>query len=184
MPVQGTDFSKAISMAIRSYTEQSKKSRALIIISDGENHEPGTIEAAKYAKDNSVVIYTVGVGSTEGTPIPLQDGGFLKDREGNIVVTKLNENILQDMAYETGGVYVRATNMDFGLSRIIDSIHKMEKHEMKAIVFEEYREWFMYFLMVALFFLSGEILILNRRNKWLDSIDIFKRKNKKQYTNN
>lgn len=173
---QGTNFAKAIELAMRSFTENSEKSRALIIISDGEDQEEGAITAAQEAAKQGIVIHTIGIGSTKGELIKMPDGNFLKDKDGNMVVTRLNENVLQSIAAETKGGYILASNVDLGLEKIIDNIHSMEKKELNAVVYDEYREWFMYFLLLALVFVVAELLISDRKNKWLNSIDIFQRK--------
>ena len=109
-------------------------------------------------------MFTIGVGSPEGKPIPM-DGELLKDRNGEIVVTRLDESVLQDVAAAGNGVYVRAGNSEFGLNPIIDDIRKMEDERYSSIVFEEYDEQFMYFLAIALFFFVLELLIGDRRSK-------------------
>jgi Ca-activated chloride channel family protein len=125
VPVQGTAIGDAINTAIRSFSAQSEKSRAVIVITDGENHEDDPVAAAKQAAELGVRIFTIGVGSPEGKPIPM-DGELLKDKEGNIVVTRLDEKVLQEIAAAADGVYVRAGNSEFGLNPIIDDIRKME----------------------------------------------------------
>ena len=162
--VQGTAIGEAINTAVRSFSAQSEKSRAVIVITDGENHEDDPVAAAKQAAGMGVRIFTIGVGSPEGKPIPL-DGELLKDKDGNIVVTRLDEKVLQDVAYAGNGVYVRAGNSEFGLNPIIDDIRKMEDEKYNSIVFEEYDEQFMYFFAIALFFLVVEMLVGDRRSK-------------------
>jgi len=174
VPLQGTNLSKAIDLAIGSFTENSEKSRSVIIISDGEDHEEGAIEAAKRAKEQGVIIHAVGIGSTQGSPILLPDGNYLRDNNGDMIITRLNEAILMEIAKETGGIYFTATNADLGLTRIIDNIHELEKKEITKISYEEYREWFVYFLLLALIFMIADILVLERKNRWLNSIDIFR----------
>jgi Ca-activated chloride channel family protein len=109
-------------------------------------------------------VFTIGVGSPEGKPIPM-DGELLKDKDGNIVVTRLDVNVLQEVASAGNGVYVRAGNSEFGLNPIIDDIRKMEDEKYSSIVFEEYDEQFMYFLGIALFFFVIEVLVGDRRSK-------------------
>ena len=150
VPVQGTAIGDAINTAIRSFSAQSEKSRAIIVITDGENHEDDPVAAAKQAAEMGIRVFTIGVGSPEGKPIPM-DGELLKDKEGNIVVTRLDEGVLQEVAYAGNGVYVRAGNSEFGLNPIIEDIRKMEDEKYSSIVFEEYDEQFMYFFAIALF---------------------------------
>ncbi len=164
VPVQGTAIGEAISTAIRSFSAQSEKSRAVIIITDGENHEDDPVAAVGQAAELGIRIFTIGVGSPEGKPIPM-DGELLRDRDGEIVVTRLDESVLQEVAKAGNGVYVRAGNSEFGLNPIIDDIRKMDDEKYSSIVFEEYDEQFMYFLAIALFFLVLEMLIGDRRSR-------------------
>ena len=164
VPVQGTAIGEAINTAMRSFSVQSEKSRAVIVITDGENHEDDPVAAAKQAAEMGVRVYTIGVGSPEGKPIPM-DGELLKDKDGEIVVTRLDEKVLQDVAQAGNGLYVRAGNSEFGLNPIIENIDRMEDEKYSSIVFEEYDEQFMYFLGIALFFFVLEMLIGDRRSK-------------------
>lgn len=164
VPIQGTAIGEAINTAIRSFSAQSEKSRAVIVITDGENHEDDPVAAAKQAAEMGVRVFTIGVGSPEGKPIPV-DGELLKDKDGNIVVTRLDESVLQDVAAAGNGAYVRAGNSEFGLNPIIDDIRKMEDEKYSSIVFEEFDEQFMYFMAIALFFFVLEMLIGDRRSK-------------------
>ena len=164
VPIQGTAIGEAINTAIRSFSAQSEKSRAVIVITDGENHEDDPVAAAKQAAEMGVRVFTIGVGSPEGKPIPM-DGELLKDKDGNIVVTRLDESVLQEVAAAGNGVYVRAGNSEFGLNPIIDDIRKMEDERYSSIVFEEYDEQFMYFLGFALVFFVVEMLVGDRRSK-------------------
>ena len=133
------------------------------MITDGENHEDDPVAAAKQAAELGVRVFTIGVGSPEGKPIPM-NGELLKDKEGNIVVTRLDEKVLQDVAAAGDGLYVRAGNSEFGLNPIIDDIRKMEDEKYNSIVFEEFDEQFMYFLAIALCFFVVEMLIGDRRS--------------------
>jgi Ca-activated chloride channel family protein len=164
VPIQGTAIGEAINTAIRSFSAQSEKSRAVIVITDGENHEDDPVAAAKQAAEMGVRVFTIGVGSPEGKPIPM-DGELLKDKDGNIVVTRLDETVLQDVAAAGNGAYVRAGNSEFGLNPIIDDIRKMEDEKYSSIVFEEFDEQFMYFMAIALFFFVLEMLVGDRRSK-------------------
>jgi len=164
-PVQGTALAEAINTSIKSFSLESKNSRAVILITDGENHEDDPVAAAKTAKELGVQIYSLGIGSDVGKPIPLPNGELLKDKGGNIVVTKLDEGTLVKIAEAGGGVYVRAGNSDFGLDAIVDKIHSMDKQNYKSVVFEDFDEQYMYFFGIALFFLLLEFIILNRKGK-------------------
>ena len=164
VPVQGTAIGEAINTAIRSFSAQSEKSRAVIVITDGENHEDDPVAAAKQAAEMGVRVFAIGVGSPEGKPIPM-DGELLKDKEGNIVVTRLDEKVLHEVAEAGNGVYVRAGNSEFGLNPIIDEIRKMEDEKYSSVVFEEFDEQFMYFLGIALVFFVIEMLIGDRKSR-------------------
>jgi len=165
VPVQGTAIGEAINTAMRSFSAQSENSRAIIIITDGENHEDDPVAAAAQAAELGVRVFTIGVGSPEGKPIPM-GGSLLKDKDGEIVVTRLDESVLQEVAKAGNGVYVRAGNSEFGLNPIIDDIRKMEDERYSSIVFEEFDEQFMYFLGIALLFFVLEMLIGDRRSRY------------------
>ncbi len=164
IPVQGTAIGDAVLTAARGFSAQSEKSRAIIVITDGENHEDDPVDAAKQAADLGIKVYTIGVGSLRGEPIPI-DGDLLKDKDGNIVVTHLDEGTLRRMAEVGGGAYVHAGNEEFGLNPIINDINRMEEEYFKSMVFEEYDELYMYFFAVALALLVIEMLIGSRRWK-------------------
>jgi Ca-activated chloride channel homolog len=164
VPVQGTAIGDAITLAAKSFSEQSEKSRAIIVITDGENHEDDAVEAAKQVASTGVRIYTIGVGSVQGQPIP-KDGELMKDKDGNIVVTRLDEGTLRQIAQEGKGAYVHAGNEEFGLNPIIDDIQKMEAEKFNSVVFEEYDEQYMYFFAAALFFFILEMLIGERKSR-------------------
>ena len=165
VPVQGTALGEAINTSARSFSAQSEKSRAIIVITDGENHEDDPVGAAKNAAEMGIRVFTIGVGSPEGKPIPLKEGGLLKDRNGEIVVTRLDEDILKQVAEVGGGAYVRAGNSEFGLNPIIDEIRKMESEKFNSVVFEEYDEQYMYFFAIALVFFILEGLIGQRKSR-------------------
>ena len=165
VPIQGTAIGEAIGTALRSFSAQSDRSRAIIVITDGENHEDDPVAAASQAAEMGVRVFTIGVGSPEGKMIPFE-GDYLRDKEGNPVVTRLDESVLQDVAAVGKGLYVRAGNSEFGLNPIVDEIARMDDEEYNSIVFEEYDELYMYFFGMALFFLVLEMLIGDRRSKY------------------
>ncbi len=173
VPRQGTALGKAIVAGIRSFSLDTPESRALILISDGENHEDDAVAAAAEAANQGIQVHCIGIGSEFGKPIPLSDGSLLKDEEGNTVVTKLDENTLMEVARAGGGVYVRAGNSDFGLQGIVDSVRDMDQQEFQSVVFEDFNEQYMYFFGLALFFLFLETLIGERKGRRFKSFDIF-----------
>ena len=164
VPVQGTAIGDAVLTAARSFSAQSEKSRAIIVITDGENHEDDPVDAVRQVAEMGIKVYTIGVGSLRGQPIP-KDGELMKDREGNIVVSRLDEGTLQQMADAGGGAYVHAGNEEFGLNPIVDDIKKMEAERFSSVVFEEYDEQYMYFFAIALAFFVIEMLVGNRRSR-------------------
>ena len=158
VPIQGTSLSEALMASARSFSTQSERSRAIILISDGEDHEGEAIEAARAIAEQGIRIYCIGVGSPQGKPIP-KNGSLLKDASGEIVVTRLNEEILQEIAGAGNGKYVRAGAAEFGLNPIIDDIRTLDKEQFNSVVFEDFDEQFMYFFAIALFFLILELLV-------------------------
>ena len=164
VPVQGTAMGDAISTAMKSFSLQSEKSRAVIVITDGENHEDDPVSAAQQAAALGVRVFTIGVGSPEGKPIPFE-GELLKDKNGEIVVTRLDESILRDVADAGNGLYVRAGTSEFGLNPVINEIKKMEDEKYSSVVFEEYDEQFMNFFAIALIFFVLEMLVGDRKPK-------------------
>lgn len=163
--VQGTALGEAINTSIKALGAETGNSKAIILITDGENHEDNPEEAAKNAKDLGIIVNTIGIGSLEGKPIPIANGELLKDKDGNIVVTKLDEETLIKIAESGGGTYVRAGNNEFGLDAVIEKIHTLDKQQFKSLIFEDYNEQFMYFLAIALFFLILELIIGERKIK-------------------
>ena len=163
VPVQGTALGEAIRTAIRGFTSESEHSRAIILITDGENHEDDPVAAARDAVDMGARIFCIGVGSPEGKPIPM-DGDLLKDKDGNIVVTRLDEQTLRDIASAGQGLYVRAGNTEFGLNPVIDEIRTLQDKEFQSVVFEEFDEQYMYFFAIALVFLLIEFFMSDTRN--------------------
>ena len=164
VPIQGTALEDALRTAGRSFSAQSEKSRVIILISDGENHEGDPVGTAKMLAEEGIKVYTIGVGSAQGQPIPVK-GELLKDKDGNIVVSRLDEKTLREIAQAGGGAYIHAGNEEFGLNPIINDIRKMEDEEFSSTVFEEYDEQYMYFLGIALLLFVTEMLIGGRRSR-------------------
>ncbi len=164
VPVQGTAMGDAINTAVRSFSAQSEKSRAIVLITDGENHEDNPVEAARQAAGMGIKVYTIGVGSTRGEPIP-KDGELMKDKDGNIVVTRLDEQTLKDVAEAGNGAYVHAGNDEFGLNPIIDDLRKLEAERLNSVVFETFDEQYVPFFVIALVLFVLEMLVGERRSK-------------------
>ena len=177
VPKQGTSIGAAISLGIRSFSPGEDKSKAMIIITDGENHEDDPVEAAEEASKAGIVIHTIGIGSEQGVPVPVVRSGkkdFLKDVDGNTVITRLDEDILKKVALSTGGNYVRANNSNIGLDEIFGEIRKMKKQELESTVYTEYNDQFQIFAAITLFFLILEFIIMDRKNRKLVNIRLFK----------
>lgn len=170
---QGTAVGKALQLATLSFSSQSEQSRVIVLITDGENHEDDAVEAARVAKEQGIRIYTIGIGTPEGAPIKI-DGEFVKDEDGQMVVSKLGEQMLEQIASITDGAYVRATKQSIGLEEIVKSINEMEKSELSTVRYEEYNEQYQYLLAIALSLLLLESLILSRRNHRLRKFNIFR----------
>ena len=173
---QGTAIGSAIELATRSFSSQSESSRVLILVTDGENHEDDALAAAQRAAEQGVKIYTIGIGTPEGAPIAIGDD-FIRDEKGDIVVSKLDEEVLQKVAVTTGGAYVRATTASIGLEEIISLINRTEKTKFAAEVFDEYNELFYIPLALALALLLLECVVLPRRNRVLAKFNLFGDKN-------
>ncbi|MBQ6690234.1 MAG: VWA domain-containing protein [Rikenellaceae bacterium] len=171
---QGTDLGAAIKLATMSFSSQSEGSRVMILITDGENHESDALEAAQAAAEKGIAIYTIGIGTPEGAPVMI-GGEYLTDENGDMVVSKLDEKMLQEIASTTGGAYVRATKQSIGLKEIVDRLKELDESDLATTRFEAFDEQFQYPLVVALLLLLIEWLILDRRNPLLARFNIFGR---------
>ena len=173
---QGTDIGEALEVSLLSFSNQSRnaRNRVIILITDGEAHDSKALEVAERAKEEGVVICCIGIGTPEGTTLKI-DGQMIEDEDGKMVVTKLNEQLLMDIASATGGVYMRSTNANFGLEEVIAELDEMESAKLTHRNFEEYDEEYMWFLGVALLLLVIEGLVLGRRNPLLRGVSLFER---------
>jgi len=178
---QGTAIGAAINKAIVSFTSQEDVNRAIIVITDGENHEDDPVAAAAAAAEKGIKVYTVGMGLPKGAPIPLANGrsnDFMKDNSGNVVISKLDEATLQQVAITGNGAYIPANNIRNGINNLMDELSELEKSELEAKVYADYEDQFQWFAAFALFFIIGEFLILERKNRKLKHINIFEVKEK------
>lgn len=173
---QGTNIGKALEVALLSFTQntQNTKSRVIILITDGEGHDQGSEAAIAQAKAQGAIICAIGIGTPEGTPLKI-NGEIMEDNEGKMVVTKLGEPLLQQLAEATGGIYTRSRNDSFGLEEIIARLDEMEATELSVMTFEEYDEQYQWFLGAALLLLIIEMLIFERRNPLLKGVRLFER---------
>jgi len=177
VPKQGTAIGAAINLGIRSFSPGEGKSKAMIIITDGENHEDDPVKAAEEASKTGIIIHTIGIGSTDGVPIPVKTNGkrdYLKDVNGNTVITKLDEDILKKIAVSANGNYVRASNSNIGLDEIFSEIKKMKKQDLESTMYTEYNDQFQIFAAITLFLLLVDFIIMERKNRRLANIRLFK----------
>ncbi len=177
VPVQGTAIADAIDLSVESFDENDHN-KAIIIITDGENHEGDAVEAAKAAADLGIYVYTIGMGLPEGGPIPVFDKygnqtGFKKDLKKNTVITKLDETMLQQIATAGGGKYMRASNTQAGLDKIFNEINKLEKTEFESRMFSDYEDRFQYMLAPVLFLILIELFISERRGRRFRNVNLF-----------
>lgn len=176
VPKQGTAIGSAIELGINSFSPDNEASKALIIITDGEDHDDNAVFLAGEAAEKGIIIHTIGVGTPNGTPIPVYSGNqrsFRKDRQGNVVITKLNEKILREISNAGNGSYIRATNNRLGLNMLFDQISDIEKKELETRIYSEYDEKFQYMIGLALILILFDFIILERKNKYLKNVKLF-----------
>ena len=171
---QGTAIGAAIDLAVSGFSSESEGSRVVILITDGENHEDDALAAARRAAEKGIKIYTIGIGTPEGAPIRIGED-FIRDEKGEMVVSHLDEGMLQRIALETEGAYIRSSSQSVGLSEIISKINETEKREFSAHMFEEYDEQYGWFLGAALASLLAGWMILTRKNRLLARFNIFRK---------
>jgi Ca-activated chloride channel family protein len=183
VPTQGTCIGCAIELAEKSFNSEDQKHKALIIITDGENHEEDAVDAAKKANEKGIVLHTIGMGSLEGAPIPVYKNGmqvdFMKDHEGKTVITKLEPLTLERIAAEGKGLFIQASNSDDGLNSIFAQINKMEKKSFGTKQFTGFEDRFQYFLAAGLLLMLIEFSISERRSRIIQKMDLFKEMKKK-----
>lgn len=179
IPVQGTAIGNAIETCSSSFGN-TKQSKAIIIITDGENHEDNALDAARSAASKGIKVYTIGVGLPEGAPIPVFSGntqiGYKKDASGITVITRLNEPMLQEIAKEGNGIFVRANNSQSGVIEVFDQINKLEKSEYNEAFFSDYEDRFQIFILFALILILSEALIADRKGRLAGKINLFNNK--------
>ena len=172
---QGTDIRAAINLAMKSFTPNDGVGRAIVLITDGENHEGGAIEAAQEAAKKGIHVFVLGVGSPDGSPIPVEGSNeFRRDKEGNVVVTRLNEEMCREIARAGNGMYVRVDNTNNAERALNAEVNKLAKADVETQVFTEFDEQFRVLAWLALILLAVEIMILNRRNPLFKNVKLFK----------
>lgn len=174
---QGTDIGAAIRLAMKSFTPQEGVERAIIVITDGENHEGGAVEAAKDAAEKGIQVNVLGVGMPEGAPIPAEGtNDYRRDRDGNVIVTRLNEQMCQEIAKAGNGIYVRVDNTNGAQKAISREINKMAKADVETQVYTEFNEQFQAVAWIILLLLLAEMLVLERKNPLFRNIHLFSNK--------
>ena len=177
VPVQGTNVSDAINKASESFSTDEGKNRAIILITDGENHDSEAIQAAEDANKKGIMINTIGIGSVNGVPIPLIENGVIKgyrkDKDGQTVITKLNVNLLKTIASKANGVFVQARQADIGRGAVLDKIGEFDKAQLENKMYTDYEDQFQWFLGLALILFFVEFLISERVSEWFKKINLF-----------
>lgn len=171
---QGTDLAGAIELSSKSFTQQDKVGRAILIITDGEDHEGGAIEAAEKARKNGIRVFVLGVGSTKGSPVPDGNGGYMKDNLGQEVISALNEEMCKQVAQAGGGAYIHVDNTSLAQRQLNDELTKLQKGDISSVVYSEYDEQFQAVGILVLILLIIEMLILERKNPFFKKIKLFK----------
>ena len=174
---QGTAIDEAIQLATNYYDDESKIERILIIISDGEDHNDVSVDMAKIASEKGIIIYTIGVGKEKGAPIPIKKNGIIqsykKDNKGEVVITKLNRQVLIDIANQTGGEFIDGTETKFVVNRIGEILKETEKKEFESKKFSEYKDQFQWFLAIGLLLLFIEIFLFDSKTFWVKKLNLF-----------
>ena len=174
---QGTAIDEAIQLATNYYDDESKIERILIIISDGEDHNDVSVDMAKIASEKGIIIYTIGVGKEKGAPIPIKKNGIIqsykKDNKGEVVITKLNRQVLVDIANQTGGEFIDGTETKFVVNRIGEILKETEKKEFESKKFSEYKDQFQWFLAIGLLLLFIEIFPFDSKTFWVKKLNLF-----------
>lgn len=171
---QGTDLAGAIDLSSKSFTQQDKVGRAILIITDGEDHEGGAIEAAKKARKNGIRVFVLGVGSPKGSPVPDGNGGYMKDNTGQEVMSALNEDMCKQIAEAGGGAYIHVDNTSLAQRQLNDELTRLQKGDLSSVIYSEYDEQFQAVGILVLLLLVIETLILERKNPLLGKIKLFK----------
>ena len=174
---QGTAIDEAIQLSRNYYDDDEQTNRVLIIISDGEDHNDLSVEVAETASEEGIKIYTIGVGSEKGEPIPLKRNGvvmsYKKDQNNETVITRLNQETLRTIANNANGDYINGNQTADVVKQIRDALNAMDKKEFEAKEFAEYKDQFQWFLGIGLFFLILDILFLERKTAWLKRLNLF-----------
>ena len=172
---QGTDIARAISVASSSFTQQQGVGKAIIVITDGEDHEGGALDAAKEARKKGINVFILGIGSTKGSPIPIGGGEYIRDNAGNIVMSALNEDMCRDIARAGSGTYIHVDNTNDAQEKLNDELSKLQKGETESVIYSEYAEQFQSFCIVLLVLLIVEACIMEKKNPLFEHFRLFKK---------
>ena len=174
---QGTSIAEAINLSKNYFNDENQTNRVLCVISDGEDHEIQNNNLSDIAKEAGITIISIGVGSPNGAPIPIKENdivkSYKKDDKGEVVITKLNENILKDMATQTGGIYFKGDNTNSVVISIVDELKEMDKQEFESKQFVSFKDQFQWFLFVGLFLIILDVVVFERKTYWLDKLNLF-----------
>lgn len=173
---QGTDIAKAVNLAQNSFTQQKNIGRAIIIITDGEDHEGGAMEAAKAAKEAGIHVYVLGVGSSQGAPIPDGQGGHMLDNTGQTVMSALNEKMCKDIAAAGSGVYIHVDNTNEAQEQLNNELAKLQKNDTESVVYSEYDDQFQIVGLIAILLLILEVIVFEAKPAYQKGMSLFKRK--------
>jgi len=177
---QGTAINDAIERALTYYDDNEQTNRFLVIVSDGEDHEENTLELAKEAAEKGIKIYTVGIGTAKGGPIPLKENGrvtgYKKDSKGMVVVTQMNEQILRDIANAGNGKYINGNKTQETIASIKEVLEKAEKNEFETKQFSDYEDQFQWFIGIGLLLLIVDVTLLEKKTKWIQKLNLFNEK--------
>jgi len=178
VPLQGTAIGSAIDLSMTAFSKNSKASKAIILITDAENFEDDAEDAAANAIKNGIQVNVIGIGTSEGAPIPTSDGSYMSDDSGQAVVTRLDEEKAQQIAKAGKGIYVQGSATD-AVEVLDDALKKLASTNLSQVTFTKNDEQFPVFAWIALALLIASVLLLNRKNPWLAKHDFFKLKEKK-----
>lgn len=180
---QGTAIASAITLGAKSFTQDTEASKVIVVISDGENHEGDAVEAARLAAEKGIKVYTIGMGSPTGAPIPLSrnvnsQAGFLKDQQGEVVISRMDPKMLSQIAAAGNGKFIGASSGNVGLNQLYNDLNNLNKSEIETKVYSEYDDQFQYFILFAFVLLLIDVFILERKSKYFVNFSLFNQKEK------
>jgi Ca-activated chloride channel family protein len=177
MSSQGTAINEAIELAKTYYDKEQESNHVLIIISDGEDHSTASEDIAEEAHDEGIQIFTIGVGDIKGGPIPIKRNGIVlnykKDRQGETVITKLNEETLKSIAKAANGIYINGLNTKAVVDSIKSQLDKLDRTELEASQYADFEDQFQWFLGLGFIFLLIDVFLLERKTAWLKKLNLF-----------